>query len=363
MADLPVSEEPMTIKSHKGQYKVHFCNDGAEHLVNNLPDCNYHLIIDQRVVNLYQDQLEKALQHESVLTLEAKESAKSLERMPEYVAHLVGRKVRRNDVLIAVGGGIIQDITCFLAATLLRGVDWYFYPTTLLAQADSCIGSKSSINCGAAKNLLGTFTPPNKVIIGNDYLKTLEDKDVRSGIGEMLKVHAIAGPKEFDRISRKYNQLFSDSSILLHFISRSLEIKKEFIEVDEFDQGPRNIFNYGHSFGHAIEAATNFVIPHGIAVTIGLDMANWLSPQIGSGDMKHYERMHSVLAQNYSGFEEVNVPLDLFMSALAKDKKNVGIGSVSLILPDNEAVIKKDIYPNDEKFIELCKEYLTEIRS
>ena len=178
----------------------------------------------------------------------------------------------------------------------------------------------------------------------------------------MLKVHAIAGPSEFDEISDKYDQLFSDSVTMMNFIRRALEIKKKYIEMDEFDQGPRNIFNYGHSFGHAIEAATKFAIPHGIAVTIGLDMANWLSPQIGSGDMKHNDRMHSVLAKNYSGFENVDVPLNLFMSALAKDKKNVGKGAVTLILPDNEAAIKRDSYPNDDNLTALCKKYLTEVR-
>ena len=357
-----MSEEPIRIQSHKGQYQVNFCNNGPKHLLDNLPDCGFHLIIDQRVADLYRDQLKDIFEHHSVLMIEATEYNKSLERLPEYVGYLVKKQVRRDDVLIAVGGGIIQDITCFLAATLLRGIDWYFYPTTLLAQADSCIGSKSSINCGDSKNLLGTFTPPNKVIIGNDFLSTLDDRDVHSGVGEMLKVHGIAGSIAFDEISGKYDQLFSNSDTMIHFVRRSLEIKKQYIEMDEFDQGPRNIFNYGHSFGHAIEAATNFAIPHGIAVTIGLDMANWLSPQIGSGDMKHYDRMHDVLAKNYYGFENVDIPLNSFMSALAKDKKNVGKGEVTLILPNNAAEIEKGRYPNDSNFANLCQRYLDEVR-
>jgi 3-dehydroquinate synthase len=363
MEVLPVSEKPIIIQSHKGQYQVDFCNDGAKHLVDNFPKRNFHLIIDQRVADLYQNHLKEVLQNNSVLIIDAKEQKKSLECMPSYVAYLVEKQVRRDDILIAVGGGIIQDITCFLATTLLRGIDWYFFPTTLLSQADSCIGSKSSINCGNSKNLLGTFTPPKKVIIGNDFLITLENKDIRSGIGEMLKVHGIAGPSEFDNISSQYSQLFSNNKSMIHFIRRSLEIKKQYIEIDEFDQGPRNIFNYGHSFGHAIEAATRFAIPHGIAVTIGLDMANWLSPQIGNGDMKHYDRMHPVLNDNYRGFEDIDIPLDLFMSALSKDKKNVGKDSVTLILPDSEASIKKYIFPNDENFSMLCKRYLTELRT
>lgn len=357
-----MSEESIVIQSHKGQYEVDFCKSGPSHLLNNLPENGFHIIIDKRVAELYREQLEVIFKHDSVLMIESIEQNKSLEQMPKYVAHLVDKQVRRGDVLIAIGGGIIQDITCFLAATLLRGVDWFFYPTTLLAQADSCIGSKSSINCGDAKNLLGTFTPPNKVIIGSDFLNTLEDRDVHSGVGEMLKVHGIAGPVAFDNISNKYNQLFSDSKSMMYFIRRSLEIKKEYIELDEFDKGPRNIFNYGHSFGHAIEAATNFAIPHGIAVTIGLDMANWLSPQIGNGDTRHFIRMHDVLAKNYKDFHDVDVPIGEFMNAIAKDKKNVGKGEVTLILPNNEAKIEIGCYPNDSSFLNLCQKYLTEIR-
>ncbi len=357
-----MSDEVMTIKSHKGQYSATFCENGVEHLINNFPENNYHIIIDKRVGELYVNELHSILGHSSVLQIEALENNKSLEVMPDYVEHLVSKHIRRDDVLIAIGGGIIQDITCFLAATLLRGVDWYFYPTTLLAQADSCIGSKSSINCGNAKNLLGTFTPPNKVVIGSNYLKTLDEKDVRSGIGEMLKVHGISGIESFDKIATKYDKLLVDAKIMQFFIRRSLDIKKEYIEIDEFDRGIRNIFNYGHSLGHAIEAATNFSIPHGIAITIGMDMANWLSPQISDGDVKHYHRMHGVLSRNYCGFEDVDIPINKFMSALIKDKKNIGKGEVTLILPDKNAIIKKKSYINDESLKFICNEYLTKVR-
>ena len=362
MVALLVSEKTMIIKSHKGKYSVTFCENGAKHIVQNLPDKNYHIIIDRRVANLYSDELQSILTYDSVLQIDALESNKSLELMPDYVAHLVSRQIRRDDILIAIGGGIIQDITCFLAATILRGVDWYFYPTTLLAQADSCIGSKSSINCGDSKNLLGTFTPPNKVVVGSNFLKTLNERDVRSGVGEMLKVHGIAGKDAFDKIARQYNDLFLDPNTMQTFIHHSLEIKKKYIEVDEFDRGPRNIFNYGHSFGHAIEAATNFAIPHGIAVTIGLDMANWLSPQISEGDMQHYNRMHGTLLSNYCGFEDINIPIDPFMNALAKDKKNIGKDEVTLILPDKQAKIRKGRYINNETLKTLCHEYLTGVR-
>ncbi|MCB2100610.1 MAG: hypothetical protein KDE22_07055, partial [Rhodobacterales bacterium] len=295
--------------------------------------------------------------------VQATEPNKALDRFPAYVAHLVAHGVRRDHVLLAIGGGIIQDITCFLAATLLRGVDWHFYPTTLLAQADSCIGSKSSINCGDAKNILGTFTPPRQVTICTRFLDTLDPRDVRSGVGEMLKVQVIDGPGAFDRLAADYPRLFTDPAVMETYIRRSLEVKKGYIETDEFDRGPRNIFNYGHSFGHAIEAATDFAIPHGIAVTIGMDMANWISARLGVGSAENHRRMRPPLRANYDGYERHPVPLEPFLKALSKDKKNVGSGTVTLILPDAGGRVFRDVYANDAAFAALCREFLDEARA
>lgn len=356
-----MSEGTLTIRSHKGDYRVLFDPDGLDTL-NADPPPGAHVLIDARVADLYAARLKNVLSMPSVLRLDATEEAKSLDRFPAYVEHLVARGVRRDHVLVSVGGGIVQDITCFLAATLLRGVEWRFYPTTLLAQADSCIGSKSSINSGKAKNILGTFTPPSQVVVDAGVLDTLDERDVRSGVGEMLKVHAIDGPASFDVIAAAYGDLFADKATMQRFIRRSLEIKKHYIEEDEFDRGPRNIFNYGHTFGHAIEAATDFAIPHGIAVTIGLDMANFAAARLGVGTEAAFARMHPILARNFKGFERHPVPMPTFLAAIAKDKKNVGTGSVTLILPDREARIRKGTYANDDRFAGICAEYLEKIR-
>src|SRR5581483_560253 len=183
--------DALVIQSHRGPYEVHFHSDGAFRF-EAMP--NAHFLIDEKVATLYATDLQPVLASPRVIRIEATEENKSLEAMPRYVNGLVEQGVRRNHRLVAIGGGIVQDITCFLAATLLRGLPWQFVPTTLLAQADSCVGSKSSINCGGAKNLLGTFTPPARIDISTHFLDTLEERDVRSGIGEMLKVHAIDGP-------------------------------------------------------------------------------------------------------------------------------------------------------------------------
>lgn len=356
-----ISGDRLAIRSHKGLYEVLFDPRGIEAL-DAAPPANAHLLIDARVAELYAPRLKNVLALPSVLRIEATEEAKSLERFPSYVAHLVAQGIRRDHVLLAIGGGIVQDIACFLAATLLRGLAWRFYPTTLLAQADSCIGSKSSINCSGIKNILGTFTPPDRVTVDVRFLETLDERDVRSGVGEMLKAHAIDGPATFDCIAAAYPNLFNDPAVMQEFVRRSLEIKKRYIEKDEFDRGPRNVFNYGHTFGHAIEAATDFAVPHGIAVTLGMDMANFVSARLGFGTEGHFTRMHPVLARNFRGFESIPVPIDRFVAAIVRDKKNVGAGNVTLILPRPDGCISKSVYSVDARFTRICSKYLEDVR-
>jgi 3-dehydroquinate synthase len=355
MVASPVSDV-LTIQSHRGPYEVQFDDNALARLDADVP-ANAHFLIDDKVARLYAGELANVVASPSVLRIEATEPNKSLEAMPQYVAHLVAHRVRRNHLLVAIGGGIIQDITCFLAATLLRGLPWRFFPTTLLAQADSCIGSKSSINAGDAKNILGTFTPPARIDVSTRFLKTLNDRDVRSGVGEMLKVHAIESPDAFDELAADYERLFTDEATMMHYIRRSLAIKKRMVELDEFDRGPRNVMNYGHSFGHAIESATDFAIPHGIAVTIGMDMANFTAARLGRTSYAHYIRMHSTLRANYRGYEAHEIPLEKFLAAIGKDKKNQD-AQLTLILPGPDGRVAITQQANDGRFREVCAEYL-----
>lgn len=352
--------ESLSIGSHKGSYKVFFDDDALKRLNRDIKE-DSHVIIDSKVADLYGTQLDRVVNAGSVIFIEANETNKSLHRFPEYVEHFVSKRVRRGHRLVAIGGGIIQDITCFLAATMLRGLPWHFYPTTLLAQADSCIGSKSSINVGKAKNILGTFTPPEEVHICVHVLKTLEKREMRSGMGEMLKVHAIEGPESFDRIASDLGNILSDQSVMERYIHRSLEIKKPIIELDEFDKGVRNVMNYGHSFGHAIESATDFAIPHGIAVSMGMDMANFISIHLGISDEGHYKRMHQILKNNAINSEHIEIPEVEFFSAILKDKKHTE-AHLKLVLPDKSGKITVRSVSNDEKFRSLCIQYLKEGR-
>ena len=173
----------------------------------------------------------------------------------------------------------------------------------------------------------------------------------------MLKVHAIEGPAAFDRIAAAYPTLADDRAALARFLRDSLEYKKKLVEADEFDRGPRLVMNYGHSFGHAIEAATAFAVPHGIAVTIGMDLANLAAARLGLGRAEHYRRMHPALAENWRGFARTPVPLEPFLAALGKDKKNTAT-RLGLILPDMEGRIRRFEVAADETFRAVCAEHL-----
>ncbi len=326
--------EPLRILSHKGVYCAEFLTDEWGVLADAALLGSYFLV-DARVAKLYQAQLASVLQLPTTILINATEDAKSYEQVGKVIEQLISSGIRRQHKLLAIGGGIIQDITCFISSTLLRGIPWEFFPTTLLSQADSCIGSKSSINMGEIKNILGTFNPPQRVVILTAFLKTLDERDMRSGIGEMLKVHTIAGPTAYDAIAANYESLLSDQKVLLEFVRNSLLIKQRYIEEDEFDRGIRNIFNYGHSFGHAIESATHHAIPHGIAVTMGMDIANFISTRRGFLGAGHFERMSPVLQKNYVAFRNTPIPLDKLLSALGKDKKNTS-DQLGLILPVGE---------------------------
>lgn len=352
--------EPLHIQSHKGLYSAEFLTDDWRALANAATE-GAHFLVDARVAQLYREQLAPVLQSPTTILIEAAEDAKSYAQVGTVIEKLVANGVRRQHKLVAIGGGIVQDITCFISSTLLRGVPWEFFPTTLLSQADSCIGSKSSINLGEVKNILGTFNPPQRVVILTAFLQTLDERDMRSGIGEMLKVHTIAGPAAYDEIAASYDALLADPKVLLGFVRKSLLIKQRYIEEDEFDRGIRNIFNYGHSFGHAIESATRHAIPHGIAVTMGMDIANFVATRRALLAPGHFERMHPVLQKNYAAFQHTPIPQDKLLAALGKDKKNT-TDQLGLIFPvGDSATVERVFITPDDSFRTDLRAYFEEV--
>lgn len=343
------------VRSKIHDYEVQFISDVKSTLEEELIEGDF-IIIDKKVKTLYEPIFESSLKSNSYITIEANENQKSYKGIIPIIQHLIDNGFRKNHRLIALGGGITQDITAFISSIIYRGVNWIFFPTTLLSQGDSCIGSKTSINFGEYKNQIGGFYPPNRIFVYPEFINTLSEAEIKSGMGEMLHYFIVSGKDDFLMYRKLYQETFYDKRVLAKIIARSLEIKKKYIEVDEFDQNERQVFNYGHSFGHAIESLTEYRVPHGIAVSFGMDMANFISVKLGFIPIEIRNEIRELLEKIWSGYTLRNIPLDQFQQALSKDKKNVG-QKLGLILNNGYGRIFKKIIEADENFVVILEDY------
>tara|TARA_B100000959_G_C14838849_1_gene565139 strand:- start:88 stop:1047 length:960 start_codon:yes stop_codon:yes gene_type:complete len=283
-----------------------------------------------------------------LINIKASEKQKSYKGLVPIINNLIASGFRKNHRLIGIGGGITQDITSFIASIMYRGVDWFFFPTTLLAQGDSCIGSKTSINFGKYKNQLGGFYPPNRIYIDLKFLDTLSIEDLQSGLGEMCHYFIVSGEQDFKKYKQDYSSAFNDNKVLTNMIAKSLKIKKIYIEIDEFDQNERQVFNYGHSFGHVIESLSEYAVPHGVAVSFGMDIANFISVKMNLLDPKVRIEIRELLQKIWKGYDIKHLDVNKFCSVLAKDKKNIG-EELRLILCKGYGKVFKMPIKNDDR--------------
>tara|TARA_Y100000590_G_scaffold180640_1_gene205876 strand:+ start:23644 stop:24720 length:1077 start_codon:yes stop_codon:yes gene_type:complete len=321
MVALPVLD--FKVKSIVHDYEVNFINDSPVILKKEIRDGDV-VIIDEKIKEIYSSITAAIPETNFLIDIVAHEKQKSYEGLIPIINKLISGGFRKNHRLIGIGGGITQDITAFIASIMYRGVEWIFFPTTLLAQGDSCIGSKTSINFGAYKNQVGGFYPPNRIYIDLNFLDTLSSADLQSGLGEMSHYFVVSSEEDFKKYKQNYTPALSNKTVLANMISKSLEIKKSYIEIDEFDQNERQVFNYGHSFGHAIESLTNYTIPHGIAVSFGMDMANYISVKMELLKPEIRNEIRELLEKIWEGYNIKNIDIEKFCNVLAKDKKNVG---------------------------------------
>jgi 3-dehydroquinate synthase len=251
--------------------------DLAPHLAGN--DCL--VVSNETVAPLYLDKLLSNLSTCSVesLSLPDGESFKTVETASLVLDKLVSSRANRDTTVIALGGGVVGDITGFAAACYMRGVAFIQVPTTLLAQVDSSVGGKTGVNHPQGKNLIGAFHQPNIVLIDTATLGTLPDRELKAGLAEVIKYGAIADVAFFDWLEQNMPALLNkDPAALAHAIGRSCELKAEVVAEDEREAGRRAILNFGHTFGHAIEHCQGYgEWLHGEAVAAGMVMAAELS--------------------------------------------------------------------------------------
>jgi 3-dehydroquinate synthase len=247
---------------------------------------------------------------------------------------LLSAGIRRNSLIIALGGGVVGDVAGFVAATILRGVDYIQVPTTLIAQADSSIGGKVGVNHARGKNLIGAFYPPRAVFTDPEVIKTLPRSEFRNGLAEILKIALALDPRLFSWLERNRLKLrVPNVRQLTTLIRRAVNVKAKVVQQDERDVGARQVLNLGHTVAHALEKSTDHKIPHGAAVAIGIAVESEISVRMGVMWTRERVRLMRLM-------RELRLPVNMppisnssaFLRALSLDKKGIG-RNVRFVLP------------------------------
>ncbi len=251
------------------------------------------------------------------------ESAKNLFTLEKLSRSLVRAGIDRNALIIAVGGGVVGDVAGFAASTCQRGVSLVQIPTTLISQVDSAVGGKTGVNLPEGKNLVGTFYPARLVLVDSAMLKPLPERQYRGGLAEVIKYGVIADAKLFAYLEKNFDAaLRRDPSALAYIIPRCLEIKAHVVSRDERESGLREILNFGHTFGHALETITNYrTYQHGEAVAWGMMAAALLGHEIGLTPADEVSRIVSLVRRMGPLPPWPNVPAKKLIAAMYSDKK------------------------------------------
>ncbi|OPY10746.1 MAG: 3-dehydroquinate synthase [Syntrophus sp. PtaU1.Bin005] len=294
------------------------------------PANRYVIVTDSNVSQLYGrtflEKLKELGLPVELLEFPAGEGSKTMETVLGLTARLLEMGADRHSMLIALGGGVVGDLTGFVASIYMRSVPFIQIPTTLMAQVDSSIGGKTAVNLPQGKNLLGTFYQPKRIFTDLKFLETLSDEEYLNGLAEIVKYGLIDEPGFFEQLEREVPALRARSlEILEPVIERSCRIKKGVVEIDEQESGFRRILNFGHTLGHALEAASKFTLPHGKAVALGMTAASRISACCGFLPPEERERIEALIRD--LGLP-VRIPSDVagpeVLGRLAMDKKKEG---------------------------------------
>ncbi len=283
-------------------YPIYAGNDllGKEKLFSdNIKSKQVMIVSNTTVAPLYLDKVMQSLKKFDVASviLADGEQYKTLDAVNDIITALLEKRFSRNSCLVALGGGVIGDITGFAAACYQRGIDFIQVPTTVLAQVDSSVGGKTGVNHAAGKNMIGAFHQPQAVIADTSVLVTLNDKEVSAGLAEVVKYGLIRDAKLFDWLEDNADKLIKrDSEALAYIIEQSCRNKADVVAEDERESGVRALLNLGHTFGHAIETGLGYgTWLHGEAIALGMLMAADLSHRMGWIDSEAYDRVESIL--------------------------------------------------------------------
>lgn len=273
------------------------------------------LLIDKTIHTIYRDIFRDFEKFE----IKGEENSKELEGLKDIYRWLLNKGIDRAGILIGVGGGVICDISGFISSTYMRGISFGFVPSTLLAQVDAGIGGKNGVNLNGYKNIIGTINQPEFVLCDLDILGSLTDKEFLSGMGEVIK-HAIIGSPELFKflMESKDSIMRRQRDSLFKIITKSIEVKKSIVELDEFESGERKKLNFGHTFGHVIEKEMG--LAHGLSVCIGMKIALNVSYRMGILEKEVMNRAIELI-EKYCPHKVKGLPLDKLLRGILKDKK------------------------------------------
>lgn len=271
-------------------------------IAKNHKGARYVIVTDSNVNRLYgptmQDGMERAGLKASVIEIPAGESSKNISVVMDVAGRLLAQGADRETMLVALGGGVVGDLTGFIASVYMRSVPYIQVPTTLIGQLDSAIGGKTAVDLPQGKNLLGTFYQPRAVFADVNFLDTLPDREFCNGLAEMIKYGIIEDENLFRRLEEDMDAVKSrDSALLLKIIETCCRIKKSIVEIDEGEHGLRRILNFGHTLGHALEAASEYKLSHGEGVALGMIAAARLSTRMNYLPDDESDRVKSVIAK------------------------------------------------------------------
>ena len=341
----------MLIKSNFRNYKVEFDYKIKDSILKNT---DYVFIIDKNVFKKFNF---KKFNIKKKFLITPTEKIKDFLYLKNIINQMLKFRVNKQSTIVAIGGGIVQDITSFLSSILFRGINWFYLPTTIIGQCDSCIGGKTSINFKGIKNQLGNFYPPEKIIINFNFLKNLDKINLSSGIGEMAHYFLVKGGKELNYFNQNYKKAIDGNMLILpKLIKKSLLIKKKFIEKDEFDTGIRLLLNYGHSFGHALEKYVKNKIPHGVAVAYGMDISNFISYKLGFLKKKQFIKIQLDLKEIYKIKKIPKININQYIKYLEKDKKNIQ-NKIRVVLSRGPGKMFLFKFPNNKKLKVILHQY------
>lgn len=286
------------------------------------------IVTDSIVGFLYADELKEILLSAvfkvTIFTFPAGEINKNLTTVQRLYEFLIEQKFDRNDMLVALGGGVVGDLTGFAAATYLRGIRFIQVPTTLLAMSDSSVGGKTGVDLEAYKNMIGAFYMPKLVYMNVSTLLSLDNRQYYAGFGEVIK-HGLIKQKEFYQWLKEneFKIKAKEYSILKQMVYKNCKIKKEVVEHDPFEQGERALLNFGHTIGHAVEKLLDFKMFHGECVSIGMAAASFISMR---RNMITKEELYDILTMNQKFFLPINIheskiTEESVLEAVSRDKK------------------------------------------